>query len=207
MPKQGIDFAAMPQTAIKVITGPAAFFREMPRSGGFGEPLLFLMVMSAVTGLLQALLLLFGLAPDVQMSVTVAILSIILYPLVAAVAGFIIAAVLFVIWKVIGSQESYETAYRCMAYVGALFPITAVLGAIPYAGGVLGIALTTFFYVTASVETHKITAQKAWTVFGIIGVLLIAMNLGGELATRSAQQNNERLQQQIEDLKKKLEGR
>jgi uncharacterized membrane protein YciS (DUF1049 family) len=163
--------------------------------------------MSAVTGLIQALLLLFGLAPDVQMSVTVAILSIILYPLVAAVAGFIIAAVLFVIWKVIGSQESYETAYRCMAYVGALFPITAVLGAIPYAGGVLGIALTTFFYVTASVETHKITAQKAWTVFGIIGVLLIAMNLGGELATRSAQQNNERLQQQIDDLKKKLEGR
>jgi hypothetical protein len=207
MPKQGIDFAAMPQTAIKVITGPAAFFREMPKTGGFGEPLLFLMVMSAVTGLIQALLLLFGLAPDVQMSVTVAILSIILYPLVAAVAGFIIAAVLFVIWKLIGSQESYEAAYRCMAYVGALFPITAVLGAIPYAGGVLGIALTTFFYVTASVETHKITAQKAWTVFGIIGVLLIAMNLGGELATRSAQQNNERLQQQIDDLKKKLEGR
>lgn len=207
MPEQGIDFAAMPQTAIKVITGPAAFFREMPKTGGFGEPLLFLMVMSAVTGLIQAVLLLLGLVPDVHMSVVVAVGSIVLYPLVAAVAGFVIAAVLFVIWKLMGSQGSYETAYRCMAYVGALFPITAVLGTIPYAGGVLGIGLTTFFYVTASVETHKISAQKAWTVFGIIGVLLIAMNLGGEMATRSAQQNNERLQQQIDDLKKKLEGK
>lgn len=207
MPKQGIDFAAMPQTAIKVITGPAAFFREMPKAGGFGEPLLFLLVMSAVTGLIQAVLLLLGLVPDVHMSVVVAVGSIVLYPLVAAVAGFVIAAVLFVLWKLMGSQGSYETAYRCMAYVGALFPITAVLGAIPYAGGVLGVALTTYFYVTASVETHKITAQKAWTVFGIIGVLLIAMNLGGELASRSAQKDVQQLQQQIDDLKKKLEGK
>jgi hypothetical protein len=205
MQKQGVDFAAMPQTAIKVVTGPAVFFREMPKTGGFGEPLLFLMVMGAVTGLIQAVLLMFGLVPDVQMSVIVAIGSIVLYPLVSAVAGFIVAAILFVVWKLMGSQESYETAYRCMAYVCALLPITAVLGAIPYAGGVIGVALATYFYVTASVETHKISAQKAWTVFGIIGVLLIAMNLGGEIATRSAQRNNQRLQQQIDDLKKKLE--
>lgn len=33
MEQKGFDFAAIPQSAIRVITQPAAFFREMPKAG------------------------------------------------------------------------------------------------------------------------------------------------------------------------------
>ena len=61
MEKKGIDFAALPATAIKAITSPAVFFREMPKTGGFLEPLVFMAVMGAVAGLVEAILAIAGL--------------------------------------------------------------------------------------------------------------------------------------------------
>jgi len=56
MEQKGFDFAAIPQTAIRIITQPAAFFREMPKTGGFVEPLIFMVVIGVVSGLIQAVL-------------------------------------------------------------------------------------------------------------------------------------------------------
>jgi len=48
-----IDYAAIPQTAIRVITSPSAFYRDMPKSGGFVEPLVFVIVMGCIAGIIQ----------------------------------------------------------------------------------------------------------------------------------------------------------
>jgi hypothetical protein len=118
-------------TVKRVITDPAGFFREMPRQGGFKNPLIFLVVMSVVTALVGVLLSLVGLAgPGATFGAALA--SIIIVPIFAAIFGFVGAAILFILWKVLGSEESYETAYRCGAYMAAISPITSVLGAIPY---------------------------------------------------------------------------
>ena len=61
MDNKSIDFAAMPQTAIKVVTSPAVFFKQMPKTGGFGEPLVFMMVMGLVAGIVNAVLSFIGL--------------------------------------------------------------------------------------------------------------------------------------------------
>ncbi len=203
MEQKGIDFAAMPQKAIKVLTSPAAFFREMPKTGGFIEPLVFMAIMGVVAGLVQAVLTMAGLS--VGMGVGMALAVVIIYPIVIAILGFIGAAIVFVIWKLMGSQESYETAYRCAAYIAVLWPITTALGAVPYIGVVASIALMTFFYVTASVETHKIASQKAWIVFGIIGAALIFMGIGAEIAKRALQKNMMMYQQQMEGTAKEMQ--
>jgi len=46
MDGKSIDFAAIPQTAVKVLTSPSEFFRQMPKTGGFVEPLVFMIAIS-----------------------------------------------------------------------------------------------------------------------------------------------------------------
>ncbi len=174
-------------TAIAVITKPAEFFRGMAKSGGFVEPLIFMVVMGAISGLLRAVFSLVHLGPVV--SVGMALAAIVVTPIMVAIFGFVGAAIMFVIWKLMGSTESYETAYRCGAYAAAISPIMALLGVIPYAGAILGMAWMLFLVVTASVEVHKIAAKTAWLVFGIIAALFAVGSIRGEASTRRLQRS------------------
>lgn len=167
MDPKNIDFAAMPQTAMNVVTNPSEFFQQMPKTGGFLEPLVFAIIMGVVVGIIQAILGFIGLGAAGYGGGRMSGFGMILYmPIAAAIGSFIGAAILFVIWKLMGSQENYETAYRCGAYLMALSPITTILSAVPYAGGLVSMAIFTFYIVTASVHVHNLPSQKAWLAFG-----------------------------------------
>ena len=175
--------ASIVKTAKRVITDPAGFFREMPKDGGFKGPLVFLVVMSVVTAFVGVLLSLLGLAgPGATFGAALA--SLIIVPIVAAIFGFVGAGILFILWKLLGSEESYETAYRCGAYMAAISPITSLLGAIPYLGLVLSAVWGLFLIVTASAEVHKIKQATAWIVFGILAGLMCLMGVGSQCAAR-----------------------
>ncbi len=182
MEEQGLNIGTIPQTAIRYITSPAAFYREMPKTGGFLAPLVFLVVMGVIGGLIQAVASLLHLHPAAGFMAGLG--SIIFVPIMVAIFSFISAAILFVIWKLMGSQESYETAYRCGAYAAAFTPITMILGLIPYAGSAINLVIMTYLLVMASVEVHSLAANKAWTVFGIIGAILILLSISGQMAAR-----------------------
>jgi hypothetical protein len=201
MADQNINVAEIPQTALKVVMSPAAFFREMPKTGGYVEPLIFMVAMGVVSGLLQAVFSFLGL--QFKASIGMALSSIVIFPIVIAVMGFVAAAIMFAIWKLMGSEEPYETSYRCVAYVSALSPIMTVLNLIPYAGSVLSLGIACYYYVIASVETHGIPARKAWTVFGIIAIVLAVMSLTGQYTARKALSEAERLQKEAEVMQKK----
>ncbi len=203
MEAKGFDFAAIPQTAIKVLTSPSAFFREMPKTGGYIEPLIFMVVMGVIGGLIQTVFSFIGFSLVAGMAMGVA--SIVLMPIFIAIFGFIGAAIIFVIWKLMGSQEPYETAYRCAAYISALTPITAVLNIVPYLGPAAGIVLMTFLIVIASVEVHKIPSQKAWLVFGIIGAILILLNISAQFAARKIAHELPKMQKEMEEASKAIQ--
>jgi hypothetical protein len=170
------------ETARKVITDPAGFYRAMPRTGGFGDPLVFMVVLGVAAGVLRAVLGFFHLG--ITGSVMVAMAAIVMTPIAVVIGGFIAAAILFVIWKLMGSNESYETAYRCSAYAVSVSPITAVLGVIPYVGPLIGLVWGLYLVVTASVEVHKIAAKTAWLVFGIITAILAIGSISGQITAR-----------------------
>lgn len=203
MEQKGINLAAIPQAAISVLTGPSDFFMKMPKSGGFVEPLVFAVIMGVIAGLIQTIFSLAGLSLAAGMAMGVA--SIIITPVMVAIFGFVGAAIMFVIWKLMGSQESYETAYRCGAYISVLTPITTVLGIIPYVGTAIGIALMMLFIVLASIVVHRIPAGKAWLVFGIIGAVLIVLNIGGQFAARRIAGNAMQFQKSMEETSKKIQ--
>lgn len=207
MENKGIEFAAIPQTAVNILTSPSNYFRNMPKTGGFIEPMVFAIVMGIISGFIQAVLGIMGLR--LVMGVGMALASVILMPIVIVIGSFIGAAIMFVIWKIMGSQESYETAYRCGAYISAIHPITVILGIIPYIGSPIGIILGIFFIVIASVEVHKIPSRKAWLVFGIIGAIFVIMSITSEFAARRLARETTKFQKEWEgrakDMQKKAE--
>jgi len=182
MEQQGMDFAAIPQTAIRFITSPTTFYKEMPKKGGFVAPLFFAMAMGVIGGIIQAIASLVALNPAA--SAMAGLASLVIVPLGVAIFGFVGAAILFGIWKLMGSQEDYETAYRCGAYAAAFTPISMIIGLIPYAGSAVGILIMVYLLVVASVEVHRLPANKAWLVFGIIGAILVVISVSGQIAAQ-----------------------
>jgi hypothetical protein len=207
MEPKDINFAAMPQTAVNVITNPVNFFQGMPKSGGFLEPLVFAIIMGFISGIIQAVLNVIGLGPTAGYGGGMIFRAIIFTPIFAAIGSFIGGAILFVIWKLMGSQEDYEAAYRCGAYLMALSPITAIIGAVPYAGGLISMAIYIFYLVTASVHVHNIPSQKAWLVFGIIGAIFALLAVSAEYKARHASSEIKKWLKMGEDMSKQYQDK
>ena len=174
--KKGLP--SIPATIKQIITDPAEFYKQMPKSGGFVTPLVFMVLMGIAGGVVQAVLGIIGLSPHGS------VLAIILVPIFVAIFGFVGAAILFIIWKLMGSQESYETAYRCGAYAGAIVSITTLLSPIPYLGPIIGTVWTTYLLVVASMEVHSLPSKLAWTVFGALCVFFSIIFLSTQYVGR-----------------------
>ena len=186
------DFIApIVNTAIKVVTDPLGFFKNMAKSGGFIEPLIFMVAMGIVSGVLQALLAVFGLVSGVPFSMALA--SIVIAPVLMAVFGLVVAFVLFIIWKIMGSQESFETAFRCNAYISSITPINMVLIIITYIGPVLGFIWMMYLLILASIEVHRIRPKVAWIVFGAICAFLSLASINSQLALKEQKSETEKL--------------
>jgi hypothetical protein len=166
----------------KIVTNPVGFFQSMPKSGGFVEPIIFMVSMGVVAGIIQAVLGIVGLG--FATSFFRALSSIIIVPILVTIFGFAGAAILFVIWKIMGSQQSFETAYRCSAYAGGIVPITTVLGIIPFFGSLLGLVWMTYLLIVASTEVHNIKPKTAWIVFGVICTLFALTTISSQFAAR-----------------------
>ena len=183
------------EIAQSVISAPAVFYRQMPRSGGFADPFIFAVAMGVAAAIVRVVLhpLVFGFAHFFSMF----LFTLILTPILTGLFTFVGAAVLFVIWRFLGSQQSYEVSFRCAAYALAIIPITTALNLIPYLGVVAGLAWTAYILVCASVEVHGTEQKIAWIVFGVILAILA-------LGSISAQHSARIFQHRLEDVGKGL---
>jgi hypothetical protein len=181
IPKKPVDLSIVLSTALQVITGPVAFFRGMPKTGGFVQPLIFMAILGAASAVIGLVLSIIGLGSG---SVGMAFAGLILTPVMVVIFGFIVAAVIFLIWKIMGSNENYETAFRCVAFISAIAPVTTLFGAIPYLGVLLSLSWTTYLLVVASTEVHGIEQKKALIGFGAIAGILAVISLSTEYAGR-----------------------
>jgi hypothetical protein len=185
-------------TAKTVITAPKAYFQSMPTRGGLINPLIFIIVMSLISGIISGILsfvaspvglLAFGLA------------AIIFIPIFATIGAFIGGGILYLIWKVMGSEQDYETSFRCLAAVSAIYPVTAVLNLVPYLGTIVSVAWGAFLLIEASVAVHGRQRRSAQLVFGIIAAILIFMNVSAEHTARNLAKEADRLNEMLEQYK------
>lgn len=190
-----------------VLTNPAGYYAQMPRTGGYANPLVFVAVMALVTGIIAAFWSLFG--SGVGM-LAAGLGAIIVYPIFAVIGAFIASAILFLIWKLMGSAEDYETAFRCWSAATAIYPIAALLAIIPYIGVIVSVAWGTYLMIEASVAVHQRERRLSMIVFGILGVLLLFSNLSSEYASRQLSDRLSGMSQQMdgyEDMTSEEAGR
>lgn len=180
--QDGNMLSSIPGRMISVIFKPAAFYRDMPRSGGYAEPLIFMVVMALLTALVMAVAGMLGVGPVGMMAM--GLTGIVVLPIMAMIFGFVGAAILFVIWKIMGSRENFETAYRCMAFAYAYAPIAALVSGVPYLGTLLSTLWPMALMAIASIHVHGRGKNASWAVFGILGLLSAFMSIGAEKAAR-----------------------
>jgi len=207
MEAKDINFAAMSQMAVRIVTTPAEFFRKMPKKGGFLEPLVFALIMGLTASIIQAIWSLLGFGYDGGASPGFAaiFLSVIYLPVIFAIASFIGAAIVFYIWRLMGSKQNYEVSYRCMAFLMALVPITAIIKVVPYAGTILSFAIVTFYIVIVSTQVHGIPVRKSLQVFGIIGIVLTTLSLYSEYSARNRYATPEQVRKAAEETAKQYQ--
>jgi len=181
--------------AKSVITAPVAHFQAMPTNGGLINPLIFIVVMSLASGIISGLLSFVG-SPVGMLAFGLA--AIIFIPIAATIGSFIGAGILYLIWKLMGSERDYEASFRCLSALSAIYPITAVLYLVPYLGTVVSLAWGAFLLVEASVAVHGRQRRSAQLVFGILAVILIIINVGAERTARNLSDEAERLSKVLE---------
>lgn len=167
----------------RVLVDPTGFYRNMQKTGGFVPPLLYVIVMAAATALIVAVLSLLG--AGVTGAIAIGLGAVVVFPIFAVIGSFFATLILFLIWKLLGSNESIETGYRCVAYAMVVYPLSAVLGLIPYLGSVVGVVWGMYLMTVASTEVHRLNRNTAYIVFAVLGALLIVTNISAERESRS----------------------
>ncbi len=169
------DISKVIEDAKSIITNPVGFYRNLSKTGGFVEPLIYVVVMAAIAAAIMLIFSFIGGRP-VGMGILISM------PIMMAIASFISAGIMFLIWKLMGSENNYETAYRCVAYSMAILPISALLSVIPFLGLIIPALWGAFLMITASTEVHGLDKQKATIVFGILALISVFVNMSAQRA-------------------------
>ncbi len=174
---------SIPAYMKQVILNPVQFYSStMKKSGGFIEPLIFMIAMALITAVIMAVIGLIGFGPVGMMAM--GFTGIIVIPVIVTIFGFIGAAIAFIIWKIMGSEQDFETAYRCVAYSYAYAPVAALVAGIPYLGTVISSLWPMALLAIASIHVHQRSEKASWAVFGILGLVFLLMGWGAESTGR-----------------------
>ena len=166
------------EDAKSIITNPVGFYRKLPITGGFIEPLIFVIAMALLAAVIMIIF-------SVISGHGLGLGTLLAIPVMMAIASFISAGILYLIWMVMGSDHSYETAYRCVAYSMAIMPISALLSILPLLGLVIPALWGAFLMITASTEVHGLDKKTATLVFGILALVSVIANVTGQKKVRN----------------------
>jgi hypothetical protein len=158
----------------EIMLRPSDFYRGMPTTGGYADPLTF----AAISLLISTLLVAFISYITLQFGVSSSMLtlgnmqssgnnfSIFSYVIVSFVFGivsiFILALIFYLIYRVLGGTGSYEGTVRFISYAYA----PAVLVWIPLLGFIAGI-YELYLFIVGGMIVHNVSMIKS-----VIAVLL-----------------------------------
>jgi hypothetical protein len=151
---------------------PRSFFSRMAKEGGYRAPALYALAWLFVSVVAEVAV---SYLRPVRLPVSPAVQIgwIVVGPFLLLLIGFILAGILYGIWRLMGSEETYQTAFRCWAFLAPVSVIGSVLSVAPY------LNLTSYFLslallAVASIEVHRIPPRRAWTVWGLIAAVSAA---------------------------------
>jgi len=157
------------EKGMAIILKPVEFFKNMPTTGGYKDPLIFALITAVIMGIGLTII-----------TLGVGFLAIIFAPVAVSISIFLAALLLMVCGKIVGGTGTYEATMRVVSYSN----IVNVIGWIPIVsilGSIYGLVLT----VIGMREVHKLTTAKsiiavliAVAIVFIIVVLLAVIGIG-----------------------------
>lgn len=161
-----------------VIIEPNIFFKDMPSSGGFGDPLVFAFINSIIYAIITSIgrivqtrsLSESGLMPDfmVAISYVTSLISLIITPIFAIIGLFIGAAIYFLCFKIVGGSGSYEGTFRILAYASV---VTVISGAL----AVILIFIIPFPPMNQMIGITNIAESKEYMQYAVFSVVVILL--------------------------------
>jgi hypothetical protein len=170
------------ETWKEVMQRPSDFYRRMPETGGYGDPLTFAAISFIIYGLLTALLTalfgremymngmyneMYGSAREVGFFTI--LMTVIITPIAGIISLFIEAAILYVIYKILGGEGSYEGTLRFIAYATAVL----VLSWIPIIGWIVGL-YGIYLYIVGGMHVHNVSMVRS-AIAVLLPTLLIIL--------------------------------
>jgi hypothetical protein len=185
-------------TAIEVLTDPRAFFSSMPRDGGYEAPGIFAGVMLVAYGAI------FGLFSLLRLELLGFIAALIFVPILCAIGLGIGSAVVLFLSRALKGEATFESSFRIVAYSTALLPVVAVTALVPYLP-ILVQAYGIYIFIVAVIAVHKVEEQRAWTVLGSIGAVILLLALLSTFTARRVAPKLDRLGHELERSAEQLE--
>jgi hypothetical protein len=180
-----LTFQALFNWAVLLAKSPRGFLRDMAKKGGYGTPILYLAFWSTVSSLI-GFLFSFARPASVTGSMGFRLFGLIASPLLGVIVGLVLAAILFVIWHLMGSREDFQTSFRVWSFISPLWAAGSLLGFVPYLGFLVFLAFL-YLVIVASEEVHGLPRTRSWIVWGIVGAFLFLFLLGGLTLQKMAQ--------------------
>jgi len=181
----------------EVMLRPSDFYRSMPKVGGYADPLIFAAISFIIYGLLTALLAgLFGRGMYMggmydgmyggmyngagEFSLFTILTTVIVLPVAGIISLFIEAAILYIIYKVLGGKGSYEGTMRFVSYATAVL----VVSWIPLVGWIAGL-YGIYLYIVGGMHVHNVSMGKSAIAIllpTILVFILMALVMAGLFA-------------------------
>ena len=165
------------ETWKEVMQRPSDFYREMPKTGGYSDPLTFAAISLIIYVLLTVLLTVLlgrgmymggmygGMYDGMYNSMYggmrgfgffAILMTVIITPTAGIISLFIESAILYVIYKVLGGTGSYEGTVRFISYATGVF----VFSWIPIIGWIAGI-YGIYLYIVGGTYVHNISMERS----------------------------------------------
>lgn len=166
---------------VGLFRSPRELFRRLDRSAPWGAVAAYVVLWQVLSIVLTVILSFVrpGLLP---LGLVGKFVWLFVGPLVGLAGLFLISAVLFFIWHVMGSPHRFGVSLRAVALLTPLEVLRAVLGVVPFLH-VLVLFLAAYLLVVISIEVHGLPALRSKVVwFSLLGAFLLV----GFLATLAA---------------------
>jgi hypothetical protein len=173
------------ETCKEVILRPSDFYRKMPTSGGYADPLTFAAISFLIFGLLSALtnilLSSIGYMGEVPGEISggtygigefgyfIIVLYMILIPIFGIIFLLIDAALLYIIYKILGGTGSYEGTLRFTSYANAV----NIIAWIPIIGWIFSL-YSIYLYIVGGAIVHNVSMWRS-TIAITLDFILITL--------------------------------
>lgn len=160
----------------EVMLRPSDFYRRMPKTGGYAEPLIFAAISFIIYGLLTALLAaLFGRGMYMggmydgmyggmyngmygtgEFSLFAILMIVIVTPIAGIISLLIEAVIFYILFKIVGGAGNYEGTLRLLSYATAVL----LLSWIPFIGWFMGL-YGIYLYIVGGTYVHNISMIRS----------------------------------------------